>query len=64
MQAEMMCTNTQGGVFVAYCPWLTKPIHVVPISRDEETCKAIEERVVLANEMIEKIISETQNIRE
>ena len=64
MQAEMMCTNTDGGIFVAYCPWLTNPIHIVPITRDEETCKAIEERVVLANEIIDKIISETQNIRE
>ena len=58
----MMCTNTDSGVFVAYCPWLTKPIHIVPVVRDEETCKAIEERVALANDMIDKIISETQNI--
>lgn len=64
MHAEMMCTNTDGGVFVAYCPWLTKPIHIVPITRDEKTCKAIEERVVLANEIIDKILSETQNISE
>ena len=59
MHAEMMCTNTDGGVFVAYCPWLTKPIHIVPITRDKETCKAIEERVVLANEIVEQIINGT-----
>lgn len=61
MQAEMDCTNAEGGVFVAYCPWLTNPIHIVPIARDEETIKAIEERVIKANEIVEEIIKKTEN---
>ena len=59
MQAEMACTNAESGIFVAYCPWLVKPIHIVPIERDEEAIKAIEERVVKANEIVEQIIDGT-----
>lgn len=59
MQAEMACTNAESGIFVAYCPWLVKPIHIVPIERDEEAIKAIEERVVKANEIVELIINGT-----
>ena len=60
MQSEMACTNAESGVFVAYCPWLTYPIHIVPIARDEETIKAIEERVIKANEIVEEIIKKTE----
>ena len=60
MQSEMACTNAESGVFVAYCPWLTYPIHIVPIERDEETIKAIEERVIKANEIVEEIIKTTE----
>ena len=59
MQAQMACTNAESGIFVAYCPWLVKPIHIVPIERDEEAIKAIEERVVKANEIVEQIINGT-----
>ena len=59
MQAEMACTNAESGIFVAYCPWLVKPIHIVPIERDEEAIKAIEERVAKANEIVEQIINGT-----
>ena len=62
MQAEMACTNAESGIFVAYCPWLVKPIHIVPIERDEEAIKAIEERVVKANEIVEQIINGTYKI--
>ena len=60
MMAEMACTDAESGVFVAYCPWLTSPIHVVHIARDEETIKAIEERVIKANEIVEEIIKTTE----
>ena len=59
MQAEMACTNAESGIFVAYCPWLINPIHIVPIERDNETIKAIEERVIKANEIVEQIINGT-----
>ena len=57
MMAEMACTNSEGGLFVAYCPWLINPIHIVPIERDNETIKAIEERVVKANEIVDSIVA-------
>lgn len=59
MMAEMACTGAESGIFVAYCPWLINPIHIVPIERDNETIKAIEERVVKANEIVEQIINGT-----
>lgn len=59
MMAEMACTGAESGIFVAYCPWLINPIHIVPIERDSETIKAIEERVIKANEIVEQIINGT-----
>ena len=59
MMAEMACTGAESGIFVAYCPWLINPIHIVPIERDNETIKVIEERVIKANEIVEKIINGT-----
>lgn len=59
MMAEMACTGAESGIFIAYCPWLINPIHIVPIERDNETIKAIEERVVKANEIVEQIINGT-----
>lgn len=57
MQAEMDCTNTPKGMFVSYCPWLTHPIHIVPIARDEEAITLIQSRVKQANELVEDIIN-------
>lgn len=57
MQAEMDCTNTPKGIFVSYCPWLTHPIHIVPIARDEEAIILIQSRVKQANELVEDIIN-------
>ena len=56
MMAEMSCTGTQSGVFIAYNPWLSKPIHWANIERNEEDVKLMEERVILANEFIEDTI--------
>ena len=60
MMAEMACTGAESGIFVAYCPWLINPIHIVPIERDNETIKEIEERVAKANEIADSIIKEIQ----
>lgn len=57
MLAEMDCTDTRSGRFVAYCPWLTEPIHIAEIDINEEDVKAMEEKVKLANEFIENIIN-------
>lgn len=57
MMAEMSCTGAKSGVFVTYCPWLSKPIHWANIARNEEDVKLMEERVVLANQFIEDIIN-------
>lgn len=53
MQAEMDCTGIDEGRFIVYCPWLSSPLHVAAIARNEEDIKAMQERVIAANKLIE-----------
>lgn len=57
MMAEMDCTGAVSGVFVTYCPWLSKPFHYANIERVEDDIKLMQERVNLANEFIDNIIN-------
>ena len=57
MMAEMSCTSIQSGYFIAYCPWLSKPIHWAVIEKNEDDVKLMEDRVVLANQFIDEIIN-------
>ncbi len=57
MMAEMDCTGAVSGVFVTYCQWLSAPFHYANIERVEDDIKLMEERVALANEFIDNIIS-------
>lgn len=57
MMAEMSCTDTTSGYFIAYCPWLTKPIHCVEIIRNKEDVTHMEARVILANSIVKTIIN-------
>lgn len=59
VMAEMSCTGATSADFIAYCPWLVCPLHVVTIERNEEDINTLEERVRLANEYIEKNIIPT-----
>lgn len=57
MMAEMSCTGAKGGIFIVYCPWLSKPIHLAEIDRVEDDIKLMEDRVILANDFINEIIN-------
>lgn len=57
MMAEMSCTGAKGGIFIVYCPWLSKPIHWAEIERVEDDIELMEHRVILANDFINKIIN-------
>ena len=57
MMAEMSCTGAKGGIFIVYCPWLSKPIHWAEIDRVEDDIKLMEDRVILANDFINEIIN-------
>lgn len=57
MMAEMSCTGAEGGIFIVYCPWLSKPIHWAEIDRVEDDIKLMEDRVILANDFINEIIN-------
>ena len=57
MMAEMSCTGAKGGIFIVYCPWLSKPIHWADICRVEDDIKLMEDRVILANDFINEIIN-------
>lgn len=55
--AHMMCTGSDRTDFIAFCPWQKDNIHIVPIYPNDLIFKNIEERVKLANEYINEIIS-------
>lgn len=57
MMAEMSCTGAKGGIFIVYCPWLSKPIHWAEIERVEDDINLMEQRVILANDFINEIIN-------
>lgn len=57
MMAEMSCTGASGGIFITYCPWLSKPIYWAEIERVEDDIKLMEDRVILANDFINEIIN-------
>lgn len=57
MMAEMSCTGAKGGIFIVYCPWLSKPIHWADIDRVDDDIKLMEDRVILANDFINEIIN-------
>lgn len=56
--AQMMCCGFEYVDWMAYQPWLSHPIHVVRIMPDEDAFKELGERVLLANEYINKINQE------
>ena len=51
-QCHMACTGAMFCDFIVYCPFVENPIHIVRITRDEEVIAEIEERVRLAEEII------------
>ena len=57
MMAEMSCTGATSGIFITYCPWLSKPIHWAESERVEDDIKLMEDRVILANDFINEIIN-------
>lgn len=57
MMAEMSCTGATSGIFITYCPWLSKPIHWAEIERNGDDVMLMESRVMLANEFIDEIIN-------
>lgn len=57
MMAEMSCTGAKGGIFIVYCPWLSKPIHWAEIDRVEDDINLMEQRIILANDFINEIIN-------
>ena len=58
MMAEMSCTGATSGIFITYCPWLTKPLHTATVTRNDEDIHLMEQRVILANTLIEQIIKQ------
>lgn len=58
VMAEMECTDTDICYFVAYCPWQTHPIHIAPIKRVQADIDTLIERIMQANQTIQKIIDD------
>ena len=64
VQAEMSCTGTELCYFVAYSPWLLRPLHVAQIRRDAEDERRLLDRIIMANELIDILLNgkETANL--
>lgn len=61
-QAEMDCTGAARCDFVVYCPFLSKPMHIARIERNDDDICAIHERIALAEKYIkENIINDSKN---
>ena len=56
-QSHMMVTGAEWCDFVVYCPFQCSPIHIVRIFPDYMNFKLIEKRILMANEIIEKMVA-------
>lgn len=56
IQAELACTGLHEAHFVAFCPFLTHNLHIVPIQADELAIAEMTERVREANKLIDETI--------
>lgn len=62
-QAEMACTGTDMCYFAAYSPWQKNPLHVALIERSAEDVAQLEERVKMANDWIDNLLSDGERCR-
>lgn len=53
--AHMMCTGSAATEFIAYNPFMEKPLHHITIEWNEKVAAALEERIRLANRLIDEI---------
>lgn len=51
-QSHIACTGAAWCDFAVYCPFTNNPIHIVRIERNDDAIKAIEQRVLEAEEYI------------
>lgn len=54
-QSHMMCTGASWCDFVAYCPWQSKPMHIVRILSDADDMELIKEKIGEAEKIIENL---------
>lgn len=52
--AHMMCTGATTTDFVAYCPFVVRPIHIVTINANADIFDQMESRIKSANKIIEE----------
>lgn len=55
VMAEMACTGIPVCDFITYCPWLSRPLHIATIERNDEDVALMENRVLEANKLIDDI---------
>lgn len=59
VQAEMACTGREWCDFVCYNPFVKEPLHIARIARNDADIDTMTERVVLAEEIIQRTILNT-----
>lgn len=55
-QAHMSCTSAEWCDFIVFCPFASRPMHIVRIDRDEDAINQMLERVTLAHIEANKIV--------
>lgn len=55
-QAHMSCTSAEWCDFIVFCPFASRPMHIVRIERDEDAINQMLERVTLAHIEANKIV--------
>ena len=61
VQAEMACTGLEKADFVAFCPFLNHPLHIVTIYRDDAVISEFEKRINEANKLIDSILGKIKS---
>ena len=57
----MACTGLKKADFVAFCPFLNHPLHIVTIYRDDVVISEFEKRINEANKLIDSILGKIKS---
>ena len=60
--AHIMCANTIRTDFIVFSPFQERDTHIIPVYPDDFIFKMIEERITLANQLIDDIVSSQQKL--
>ena len=57
-QSHMVCTEAEWCDFVAWCPFLSHPVHIARIELNSEDVQQLTDRIMAANALVDEILKE------